>query len=174
MLPQAAIAAVLDTVRGFHIAAEVAAVDFGLAALAADIYAPHFGSHRFAHFVREHESRHVVRAEIARQRQHALALDLIAEDRNSEKVSSEQRRKGNSPNARRMGNHNQEARCLQADSDTRKSMLAAHARRKSGSHMTQRWRKTDSNPRSHLRRQHFFETAPNPATTNRPGSQRRF
>jgi hypothetical protein len=26
-------------------------------------------------------------------------------------------RKGNSPNARRMGNHNQEARCLQADSD---------------------------------------------------------
>src|SRR5580704_18851478 len=33
-------------------------------------------------------------------------------------------RKGNSPNARRMGNHNQEARCLQADSDTRKSMLA--------------------------------------------------
>jgi hypothetical protein len=30
-----------------------------------------------------------------------------------------------SPNARRMGNHNQEARCLQADSDTRKSMPAS-------------------------------------------------
>src|ERR1700737_907820 len=37
-----------------------------------------------------------------------------------------------------------------------------------------RWRKKNSNPLSHLRRQHFFETASNPATTNRPGSQRRF
>src|SRR6202022_607777 len=36
------------------------------------------------------------------------------------------------------------------------------------SHRTHWWRKTDSNPRSHLRRQHFFKTAPNPAATNRP------
>ena len=44
----------------------------------------------------------------------------------------------------------------------------ARAPRKSGSHMTQRWRKPDSNPRSPRKGQHFFETAADLATTNRP------
>jgi hypothetical protein len=39
--------------------------------------------------MRQHESRHVVRPEIAGERQHALALDLIAEDRNGEQVGAE-------------------------------------------------------------------------------------
>jgi hypothetical protein len=39
------------------------------------------------------------------------------------------------------------------------------------SHPTRRWRKPDSNPRSPRKGQHFFETAADLATTNRPGSQ---
>jgi hypothetical protein len=38
---------------------------------------------------------------------------------------------------------------------------------------TPRWRKPDSNPRSPRKGQHFFETAADLATTNRPGSQSR-
>src|SRR5258706_11667413 len=39
--------------------------------------------------MRQDEGGHVVRAEIAGQRQHALALDLIAEDRNSKQIRAE-------------------------------------------------------------------------------------
>jgi hypothetical protein len=42
-----------------------------------------------------------------------------------------------------------------------------------GSFVTLRWRKPDSNPRSPRKGQHFFETAADLATTNRPGSQSR-
>jgi hypothetical protein len=50
---------------------------------------PNLGSHRFAHFVREHEARLVLNAQVARHRQHALALDFITENRDGEQVGSE-------------------------------------------------------------------------------------
>jgi hypothetical protein len=43
----------------------------------------------FAHFVRQDERRLVLRSEIAGECQHALALDLVAEDRNREKVGAQ-------------------------------------------------------------------------------------
>jgi hypothetical protein len=42
-----------------------------------------------------------------------------------------------------------------------------------GSHKTPRWREPDSNHRSPRKGQHFFETAADLATTNRPGGQSR-
>jgi hypothetical protein len=39
--------------------------------------------------MREHESSHVVRSEIAGHRQHAFALDLVAEDRNGQQIGAE-------------------------------------------------------------------------------------
>src|SRR5204862_8080922 len=69
--PQPPIPAVLATVGWLHIAAEIAAVDFRPLALAA-CGLPNLTSHRFAHFVRQHECRFVLRPEIAAERQHAL------------------------------------------------------------------------------------------------------
>jgi hypothetical protein len=59
--PQPAIPAVLDTVRRLDIATKIAAIDFGLAALAAHIHTFHLGRHRFAHLMRQDESRHIAR-----------------------------------------------------------------------------------------------------------------
>ena len=86
---QAAIPAVLNAVCGLDVTAKVTTVDLGLAAGAADIHAPHLRRHRFADFMRQYEGSHVVRPEISRERQHALAFDLIAEDRNREQVRAE-------------------------------------------------------------------------------------
>ena len=67
-------------------AAEKSAVDFRLLALAAYWSLANFGSHRLADFVRQHESGFVLRPEIAAQRQHRLALNLVREDRNRHQV----------------------------------------------------------------------------------------
>jgi hypothetical protein len=71
------------------VAAEVAAIDFGLTAFAADVHAPHLGRHRFAHLVSQNKTRLIDRSEIAGHCQHALAFDLIAEDRNRQQIRSE-------------------------------------------------------------------------------------
>jgi len=71
------------------IPAEVSTVDFGLAAFAADVDAPHLGRHRLTHLVRQDKAGFVLHAEITAHRQHALALHLIAEDRNREKVGAQ-------------------------------------------------------------------------------------
>src|SRR5205823_5225889 len=84
--PQPTIAAVLAIVGGLHIAAEIAAVDFRPLALAADCGLPNLACHCFAHLVSQNERRLVLRPEIAAERQHALALDLVAEDRDGHQI----------------------------------------------------------------------------------------
>ena len=86
---QAAVNAVLLQVGGLHVAAEVGAIDFGLGAVVADLAALHFLGHGFAQLVREHEGRLVGQAEIAAQRQHRLALDLVAEDRDGREIAAQ-------------------------------------------------------------------------------------
>ena len=62
---QAAIAAVLAEVRRLDVAAEIAAIDLGDLALAADDAALHFLGHRLAHLVQENASGLVGDAQIA-------------------------------------------------------------------------------------------------------------
>ena len=73
-------------VRWLDIAAEIAAIDLGALALAADRTPTDFGRHRFPDLMGEHESRLVLRPEVAGERQHALALDLVREDRDRHQV----------------------------------------------------------------------------------------
>jgi hypothetical protein len=89
VLPESVIPTVLAPIGGLHVTTKIAAIDLCPFALAAHSCLPNLGSHRFAHFVSQHESRHVVRPEIAGQRQHALAFDFIAEDRDGEQVGAE-------------------------------------------------------------------------------------
>src|SRR5207302_6039226 len=86
VLPQPAIPTVLAAISRLHIAAEIAAVDLGPLALAADRGLAYFRRHRFAHLVGQDESRLVLRPEIAAERQHALALNLVGEDRDGHEV----------------------------------------------------------------------------------------
>jgi hypothetical protein len=65
-------------VRGFHVAAEIAAVDFRDLALASKLAALHFFGHGFAQFMEQHEGGLVGQAKIAGDRQGALAFYLIA------------------------------------------------------------------------------------------------
>jgi hypothetical protein len=76
-------------VRGLDVTTKVGAVNLCLPTLAADMSAPHLGRHRLAHFVRQDERRLVLRPEISGECQHALALDLVAEDRDGEEVRAE-------------------------------------------------------------------------------------
>src|SRR6202035_4817602 len=55
-------------------------------ALAADRGLPYLAGHRLAHLVSQDERGLVLRPEIAAERQHALAFDLIAEDRDGHQV----------------------------------------------------------------------------------------
>jgi hypothetical protein len=86
VLPQTAIPPVLAMVCRLDVTAKIAAVDLRALALAADRAQADFGRHRFPDLVREHESRLVLRPEIAGERQHAVALDLIREDRDRHQV----------------------------------------------------------------------------------------
>lgn len=49
----------------------------------------HAGGHRLAHLVRQDERRLALSAEIARERQHALALYFVTEDRDGGKVGAQ-------------------------------------------------------------------------------------
>jgi len=51
--------------------------------------AGNLGSHCLAHFVSQNKTRLVLYPEIPAHRQHALALDLVAENRDGEQVSAE-------------------------------------------------------------------------------------
>jgi hypothetical protein len=101
VLPQPTIPAILATVRRAHIAAEIAAIHFRPLANTADRGLPHFRCQRLAQLVRQNERGLVGRAEIAAERQHALAFDLVDEDRDCHQVrpqrqlaASEQRAAG--------------------------------------------------------------------------------
>ena len=87
--PVLAVLAIFAKVRGFDVAAKMAAVDFRNLALATYDPALEFFGHRFAHFVAEHESRFVGQAQVAAHGEHGLALDLIAEDRDREKIGAQ-------------------------------------------------------------------------------------
>jgi len=71
------------------VAAEVAAVDLGDFALAADRHAAHVRRHRLTQLVCQDERALVLDAEIAREREHALALYLIAEDGDGGEVGAQ-------------------------------------------------------------------------------------
>ena len=86
---QAAITAVLFQVGGLHVAAEIAAIDLRHLALAADHAALQFRRHRFAELVQQHEGALVGDAQIARERQRRLALDLVAEDRDGREIAAQ-------------------------------------------------------------------------------------
>ena len=74
-------------VRRLDVAAKEATVDFRNLAFATDDAALQLLGHRFADLVRQDERGFVRRPEIARQRQHRLALDLVAEDRDRHEVA---------------------------------------------------------------------------------------
>src|SRR6266436_5162145 len=76
-------------VCGLDVSAEIGTVDFGLATLTPYVDAAQLRCHRLAHLVRQNEAGLVLHAEISAHRQHALAFDLIAEDRNGEKVRAQ-------------------------------------------------------------------------------------
>ncbi len=67
-------------------AAEIGAVDLGHPSFAANPQPPHAGGHSFAQLVRQHERGLVLDVQIAGERQHALALHLVAEHRDGEQV----------------------------------------------------------------------------------------
>ncbi len=86
VLPQPAINPVLAAIGRLDVAAEIAAVDLGPLALATDRGLSDLGGERFPDLVRQHEGGLVLRPEIAAERQHALALDLVDEDRYGHEV----------------------------------------------------------------------------------------
>src|ERR1044071_1292655 len=89
MAALAPVNAIHFAVRRLDVAAEIAAVDFRPLALAADRALANLGSHRFPELMRQHERGFVGRAEVAAESQHALALNLIAEDRDGEEITPE-------------------------------------------------------------------------------------
>src|ERR1043166_4756867 len=80
-----AILPVLSAVRGF----DVAAVDLSNLALAADGSTLQLNPHRLAKLVGEHERGLVGHPEIAREGEHALALDLVREDRDGGEIAAQ-------------------------------------------------------------------------------------
>lgn len=66
--------------------AEISAVDFSDFSLAADFQATQARGHGFAQFVRQHEGRLILNAEISGQREHALALHLVAEQDDRQEI----------------------------------------------------------------------------------------
>lgn len=89
VLEQAAVAPVLAKVRRLHIAAEIAAIDFRNLAFSADHPVLVLGCHRLAELVQEHEGALVGQAQIAGDRQCALALHFVAEDRDGREIDAQ-------------------------------------------------------------------------------------
>ena len=87
MLAEAAVDAVRLHVGRLDVAAEIAAIDFGFLAGTADDAALQLDCHSLPHLVAEHERSLVRHTKIAAHGEHALALDLIAEDRNLREVA---------------------------------------------------------------------------------------
>ncbi len=72
-----------------NVAAKIGAVDFGRPSLPADPQRLHAGGHGLTHLVRQDERGLVLHVEFAGQRQHALALHLVAEGSDREQISSQ-------------------------------------------------------------------------------------
>ncbi|WP_181170642.1 hypothetical protein [Mesorhizobium sp. B2-6-2] len=89
VFPKATVEAIFLAVRRLHIAAEVPAVDLGHLAFTADGAALHFLCHGFTHLVAENESGLVGQPQVAGHGEHALALDLIAEDRDGRQIAAQ-------------------------------------------------------------------------------------
>jgi len=101
MIGEPSIKAMLFQVCRLHVAAKVAAIHFRDLAGTADGPALQFNRHRFPQLVGEHEGRLVRRAQVAGERQHRLALDLVAEDRNRREVAFQGQLVGGEQRARR-------------------------------------------------------------------------
>ena len=86
---EAAVPAILFQIGGLHVAAEIAAIDFRDLAFAAEHAALHFGGHRFAHLVQQHESGLVGDAQIAAHGERRLAFHLVAEDRDGREIGAQ-------------------------------------------------------------------------------------
>src|SRR5579883_1465525 len=86
---KATVAPMLAEIGWLDVAAEIRAIGFGNFASAANGAALHFGCHRLTHFVRQHEGGFVLGAEIAAKGQHALTLDLVAEDRDGREIRTQ-------------------------------------------------------------------------------------
>jgi len=68
------------------VAAEIGAVDLGDPPFAADAQRLHAGGHRLAQLVRQHEGRLILDIELTAERQHALALHLIAKGSDGQQI----------------------------------------------------------------------------------------
>ena len=86
---QATIAAVFAMVGRLDITAKISAVDFRDLAIASKLAAFHFFGHGFAKLVEQHECGLIGQAEVARDCQGALALDLIAKDRDGREIAAQ-------------------------------------------------------------------------------------
>lgn len=78
--------AIFVQVRGLHVTAEIGAIRLSNFALATDDATAHLFRHRFAHLVAKDECGLVGEAQVTAERQHALALHLVAEDRDGSQV----------------------------------------------------------------------------------------
>lgn len=89
IMPQATVAAVFAEIGRFDISPKIPAVDGRNLPCPADVLRLHFRRHRFAEFMRHHESRFVSQLQIAGQGKRRLAFDLIAEDRYGREIIAE-------------------------------------------------------------------------------------
>ena len=86
---QATVNAILGEVRRLDVAAEIAAIDFGNLAFAADDARPSFRTRRPRGFCERERKPSCIDAQIARQRQRRLALDLVAEDDDRREIGAQ-------------------------------------------------------------------------------------
>ena len=75
-----------ELMEAIWVAAEMRAVDLGFASFTADAQRLDAGCHGLAQFVRQHEGRFILHVEIPAEGEHALALHLVAEDRDGHQV----------------------------------------------------------------------------------------
>jgi len=98
---EATINAVLAKVSRLHVAAEIAAIDLGHLAFAANDATLHFLGHCLTQLVAQNERGLAGEAEIARKRQSGLSLDLVQEDRDGREIRAQRQRKRGAPFGRR-------------------------------------------------------------------------
>ncbi len=88
---ETAITAVFAMVGGLHIAAKIPAIDFRDDALASKLAAFHFLGHGLAKLMEQYERSLIGQAEVARNCQGALALHLVAEDRDGREIAAQRK-----------------------------------------------------------------------------------